>query len=62
MVLGGWASSTAVALVVLYGLYDNGFGTEGTPMSKAAAISYLAVSRVAWSLAIAWVVFACATG
>lgn len=55
----GWAISTAVALLVLYGLYD----ADGKDKLGAdAAALYNATSRTAWGMAIAWVIFACATG
>ncbi|XP_053381296.1 nose resistant to fluoxetine protein 6-like [Mercenaria mercenaria] len=55
----GWAIATAFALLVLYGLYDS----EGTEkLGVDAAALYNATGRTAWGMAVAWVIFACATG
>ncbi|XP_071119326.1 nose resistant to fluoxetine protein 6-like [Haliotis cracherodii] len=55
----GWAIATAVALAVLYGLYDD---ANGHHLTVDAAAFYNAVHRTAWGACVAWVVFACATG
>ena len=55
----GWFTATAIALLVLYGLYDkSGFPT----LSVGVSAFYNATNRTAWGLAVAWVVVACATG
>jgi hypothetical protein len=55
----GWALATAAALLVLYGLYDSD-GNDN--LSGDVAALYNATSRTAWGMAVAWVIFACATG
>ena len=55
----GWATATAVALLVLYGLYD----PSGSPkLSVGVMAFYNATSRTAWAMAVCWVIVACATG
>ena len=55
----GWTLATAMALLVLYGLYN----PEGQPtFGLDVSALYNATSRTAWGMAVAWVIFACATG
>ncbi|KAF0291507.1 Nose resistant to fluoxetine protein 6 [Amphibalanus amphitrite] len=56
-----WALSTAVALLVVLGMwkYNSEPDSEWTP---AVAVSYAALHRPAWGLCIAWVIWACAKG
>ncbi|XP_012934636.1 nose resistant to fluoxetine protein 6 [Aplysia californica] len=56
----GWALATAVALAVLYGLYPYADGTEKIDLVLSAF--YNSLSRSAWGLCVAWVIFACVTG
>ncbi|KAK3766956.1 hypothetical protein RRG08_059825 [Elysia crispata] len=55
----GWAVAAAVALAVVYGLFES---TDGHPISKEVAALYNALARIAWGTSICWVIFACATG
>ena len=51
--------ATTVALLVLYGLYDD----SGQPQfSNGVAALYNATHRTAWAAAVCWVIIACATG
>ncbi|XP_070536861.1 nose resistant to fluoxetine protein 6-like [Ptychodera flava] len=52
----GWILAVSTALAVVYGLYrsDNNY-----KFSTAENVIYASLSRFAWSLAVAWVVFAC---
>ncbi|KAL3870228.1 hypothetical protein ACJMK2_038305 [Sinanodonta woodiana] len=54
----GWLTATGVALAVLYGLYNPNNDTLSTGVSAL----YLSLARTAWGVALAWVIFACATG
>lgn len=57
--MGGWAISTALACSVMYGLE----GTYNGPQTPQwLAVSYNALSRFAFSLSVAWVIFVCVTG
>ncbi|XP_041474396.1 nose resistant to fluoxetine protein 6-like [Lytechinus variegatus] len=56
----GWAVATAIAMAVVYGLYNANRGVS-TP-SQAANIMSLTFSRFAWALAVSWVIFACHYG
>lgn len=60
LALIGWAMSAAMALAVIYGLYH--CNETGNDMSKMGSIFYLSCSRTAWSVSLAWLVIACATG
>ncbi|XP_060085261.1 nose resistant to fluoxetine protein 6-like [Ylistrum balloti] len=59
-VLTGWSVAIATGLSVVYGLYDYYYHSFNA--SLAVSVIYLAFNRFAWSVALAWVVFACATG
>lgn len=55
----GWTVATAFAMLVLYGLYS----PDGKPdLDLNTSAFYNATSRTAWGIAVAWVVFACASG
>ena len=62
VVLIGWATATAIALLVLYGLYDPDSKTGFADLSTNMAAFYNATNRSAWGLAVCWVIVACATG
>nr|XP_006815026.1 PREDICTED: nose resistant to fluoxetine protein 6-like [Saccoglossus kowalevskii] len=55
----GWVAATAIAVSVVYGLYRTSHGYE---LSTAEEIIYGSLSRFAWSISVAWVVFACHYG
>ncbi|KAK3706696.1 hypothetical protein RRG08_019691 [Elysia crispata] len=59
LVVAGWGASAATALAVLYGLKDY-FG--GKEINLHVAATYNALSRTAWGVSIAWVIFSCVTG
>ncbi|GFR70558.1 nose resistant to fluoxetine protein 6-like [Elysia marginata] len=59
LVVLGWVASAAIALTVLYGLKDYFNGKE---MSLHLAATYNALSRTAWGVSVAWVIFSCSTG
>ena len=56
----GWCLATSTALAVVYGMYDH--NKNSTVMSLTASGFYVSLSRTAWSLSLAWLVLACATG
>ena len=56
----GWCLAIGTALTVVYGMYD--YNKNGTVMSPTASGFYVSLSRTAWSLSLAWLVLACATG
>ncbi|RUS88829.1 hypothetical protein EGW08_003374, partial [Elysia chlorotica] len=55
----GWAVAAAVALAVVYGLFES---TNGHPISTDVGALYNALARTAWGASVSWVIFACATG
>ncbi|KAL8596761.1 hypothetical protein ACOMHN_053857 [Nucella lapillus] len=54
-----WAAAAAIALAVLYGLYEV---NQGHPLALPVQALYNSVARTAWGAAVAWVIFACVTG
>ncbi|KAF0292105.1 Nose resistant to fluoxetine protein 6 [Amphibalanus amphitrite] len=53
----GWLTSSLTACLIVYGLYD-----QPTVPPQTTNIIYPMLSRTAWSVCLAWVVFACVTG
>ncbi|XP_037084155.1 nose resistant to fluoxetine protein 6-like [Pollicipes pollicipes] len=59
--LPGWIAAFAVGISVVYGMYGYQMPWDPTP-SKAVAVAYGGLHRLAWGLAVSWVIFACVTG
>jgi len=55
-----WALSIATGLAIVYGIYP--YYDENTPITTAFNITYGSLNRFAWSIAVAWVIFACLHG
>ncbi|XP_035828349.1 O-acyltransferase like protein-like [Aplysia californica] len=60
VVVIGWAVAVATGLAVVYGIHDD--ITAEDPSSTEVAALYNTMARSAWSVAISWVVIACASG
>ncbi|XP_005108614.2 O-acyltransferase like protein [Aplysia californica] len=60
VVVIGWAVAVATGLAVIYGIHDD--ITAEDPSSTEVAALYNTMARSAWSVAISWVVIACASG
>ena len=60
----GWVLAIVVGMSIVYGLYPYYNPSEGffKEMNPDVAALYESTHRFAWSLAVAWVVFACVTG
>ncbi|OWF41722.1 nose resistant to fluoxetine protein 6-like [Mizuhopecten yessoensis] len=54
-----WLVAAAVAMSVVYGLYDP---VNGHPLSIEVSALYNTTNRIAWGASLCWVIFACATG
>ncbi|CAC5410947.1 unnamed protein product [Mytilus coruscus] len=54
-----WIVAAGLAIIILYGLYDE---VNGHPMSVDVAALYNTVHRTLWGACVCWVIFACATG
>ncbi|XP_071156465.1 nose resistant to fluoxetine protein 6-like isoform X2 [Mytilus edulis] len=54
-----WIVAAGLAIIILYGLYDE---INGHPMSVNVAALYNTVHRTLWGACVCWVIFACATG
>ncbi|CAG0899053.1 unnamed protein product, partial [Darwinula stevensoni] len=61
VVLAGWCAAIATNMAVIYGL-EYYMKPLSPAMPRAAQVIYAAVHRVAWSIGLAWVVFACHIG
>ena len=60
MVAGGWLAATLTCLLVVYGLIP--YMDERIPVPDVARVFYAAFHRPAWTIATAWVIFACLKG
>ncbi|XP_020622131.1 nose resistant to fluoxetine protein 6-like [Orbicella faveolata] len=60
--MAGWCVAIILALSTLYGEYQVFRTNNPQPFSRAENITYGMFSRFAWSLALAWVIFACHRG
>ena len=59
-VLIGWCVATGSAMAVIYGLFS--YYHNGSIMSILTSGFYVSLSRTVWSLSLAWLVVACASG
>ncbi|XP_037072333.1 nose resistant to fluoxetine protein 6-like [Pollicipes pollicipes] len=59
--LPGWIAAFAVGISVVYGMHSYQMPWDPTP-SKAVAVAYGGLHRLAWGLAVSWIIFACVTG
>ena len=62
--LWGWVIAMATGLAIVYGLNipDHINGESLTGLSMAENILYGGFHRLAWSIAVAWVIFTCCRG
>lgn len=60
--MAGWCVAIVLALSTLYGQYKAVRKDNPVQFSRAENIIYGTLSRFAWSLALAWVIFACHNG
>lgn len=60
--MAGWCVAIILALSTLYGPYKVLRKDNPQPFSRVENIMYGIFSRFAWSLALAWVIFACHRG
>ena len=58
----GWCVSIFLALSTVYGCYKTVRKGNLEPFTRAESILYGTFARWAWSLAVAWVIFACHRG
>ena len=56
-----WIAAFILGYLVIYGL-NLPEVTAGLPLSKAAEYTYGGLHRLAWGVAVGWVVFACSRG
>ncbi|XP_077984529.1 nose resistant to fluoxetine protein 6-like [Glandiceps talaboti] len=54
-----WFCAAIIAVAVVYGTYGSGWGRR---IPQWAAVTYTTLHRFSFSLAIAWVIYACSTG
>lgn len=60
--VAGWCFAVILALSVVYSPYTAVKKGDPEPFTRAENIMYLTFARFAWSLALAWVIFACHRG
>ncbi|XP_078365906.1 O-acyltransferase like protein-like isoform X2 [Oculina patagonica] len=60
--MAGWCVAIILAVSTLYGEYKVLRTDDPQPFSRAENITYGTFSRFSWSLALAWVIFACHHG
>ena len=53
----GWLTASLTGCLIVYGLYD-----QPSVPPEATNVIYAMLNRTAWSVCLAWVVFACVTG
>ena len=56
----GWTLSLLMGIIIMYGLYP--YQDSWKLMPRELDITYLALSRIAWAVGVAYVIFACANG
>ena len=57
-----WVSATAIGLAVLYGLSDLLDPSTVPEINAATKVIYGTFHRLAWAIAVGWVIFACVSG
>ncbi len=62
MVCVGWVSAFAIGLAVAYGLVPYLDPSAVPEIDKVIQVAYGSFSRLAWSVAVGWVIFACIKG
>ncbi len=62
LVLSLWACAFATGIAVVYGIDAQGILNSGDLPSDTAEAFYNAFHRLAWGLALAWLIFACHNG
>lgn len=58
----GWIIAFGLGYAVVYGLYESAFKDPSKFLSKTENLLYGSFSAFCWSLAAAWVIYACETG
>ncbi|XP_055841712.1 nose resistant to fluoxetine protein 6-like isoform X2 [Episyrphus balteatus] len=61
VVFGGWIIAMALLLTGIFSLYPKVL-PSAEPLTTIEGAFYLTLSRVAWPLALSWIVFACVNG
>ncbi|XP_041473096.1 nose resistant to fluoxetine protein 6-like isoform X1 [Lytechinus variegatus] len=59
MAVLGWIAASAIGMACVYGFYPSYHGNE---LSTADSAAYMALSKFAWAVSVAWVVIACHHG
>jgi len=58
----GWVFAIIIACLVVFGPYENAYRRKGKHFSKAENLLYGSLNEFSWSLALAWVLYACHNG
>lgn len=54
--------AVTLALLVVYGIADYNTLVDYKPLTQGIAITYEVLSRVAWGIAVLWVIISCHKG
>ena len=57
----GWIAAIGLGYAAIYGPYEAAFKDPDTFFTKTENVMYGSFYSIAWSLAVAWVVYACQT-
>ena len=57
-----WVMSFGFGYAVVFGPYISGYKNEGDHFNKTENVAYGALNEFTWSLAVAWVLYACHNG
>ena len=58
----GWLVAFGFGYAVVYGPYVSGYQKEGDHFNKTENVLYGSMNELTWSIAIAWVLYACHNG
>lgn len=58
----GWVAASAIGLAIAYGLVPYLDPVDVPEIVKVIQVAYGSFSRLAWSVAVGWVIFTCIKG
>lgn len=61
-VVTGWIITAGCCSAVIYAPYEAEVGSRAATATVSEAVAYTALARLAWSMGLAWLIFACSTG
>ena len=58
----GWICAVFIGLAVIYGPYWHAVRVNAPGLNNSERTAFGAISRLAWAVAVAWVIYACQNG